>query len=63
MLQMIIRSLNPRNLEYVFETNRPNNLMTGFSGALFDVGSLLEEVGRRWRLCDEGEGPVWLDGD
>ena len=60
---MIIRSLNLRNLEYVFETDRPNDLMTGFSGALFNVGSLLEEIGRRRRLCDEGEGSVWLDGD
>ena len=63
MLQVIIRSFNLRNLEYVFETDRPNDLMTGFSCTLLDVGSLLEEMGRRWRLCDEGEGPVWLDGD
>lgn len=63
MLQVIIRSFNLRNLEYVFETDRPNDLMTRFSSALLDVGSLLEEIGRSWRLCDEGEGPVWLDGD
>ena len=63
MLEMIIRGLNLRNLEYVFETDRPNYLMTGLSSALLDVGSLLEEIGRRWRLCDEGERPVRLDGD
>lgn len=60
---MIIRGLNSCNLEYMFETDRPNDLMTGFSSSLLDVSSFLEEVGRRWRLCDEGEGPVWLDGD
>lgn len=60
---MIIRGLDFCNLEYVFETDRPDDLMTRFSSALLNVGRLLEKVGRRWRLCDEGEGPVWLDGD
>ena len=60
---MIIRGLNLCNLEYVFETDCADDLMTGFASALLDVCSLLEEIGRRWRLCDEGEGPVRLDGD
>jgi hypothetical protein len=60
---VFIRGLDLRNLEYVFETDRPNDLMTGLPSTLLDVCRLLEEVGRRWRLCDEGEGPVWLDGD
>ena len=60
---MIVCGLYLRNLEYVFEADRPDDLMTGFSCALLDVRCLLEEVGRRWRLCDEGEGPVRLDGD
>ena len=60
---MIIRGLNLRNLEYVFETDRPNELVTGLSSALLDAGCLLEQVGRRWRFCDEGEGSVRLDGD
>ena len=59
----IICGLNLYNLKYVFETDCPNDLMTGFSSTLLDVSSLLEEIGRRWRLCDEGEGPVRLDGD
>ena len=60
---MIVRGLDPGNLEDVFEADRPDELMTRFAGALLNVCRLLEEVGRRWRLCDEGEGPVRLDGD
>ena len=60
---MIIRGLNLCDLEYVFETDRPNDLMTWFSGPLLDVSSLLEEIGCGWRLCDEREGPIGLDGD
>jgi len=60
---MIIRGLDLCDLENVFETDRSDDLMTGLASALLDVGCLLEEVGRRWRLCDEGEGPVRLDGD
>ena len=60
---MIICGLDLCNLEYVFETDRPKDLMARFSSTLFDVGSLLEQIGRRWRLCDESEGPVRLDGD
>ena len=63
MFKVIVRGLNLCNLKYVLETDRPNDLMTGLSSALLDVGRLLEKVGRRWRLCDEREGPVWLDGD
>lgn len=60
---MIIRGLDLCNLENVFETDRPDYLMTGLASPLLDVGRLLEEVGRRWSLCDEGEGPIRLDGD
>jgi len=63
MFEVIIRGLDLCNLEYVFETDRSDDLMTGLASALLNVGCLLEKVGRRWRLCDEGEGPVWLDGD
>ena len=60
---MIISGLDLCNLEDVFETDRSDDLVTGLASALLNVGCLLEEVGRRWRLCDEGEGPVRLDGD
>jgi len=60
---VIICGLDLCNLEDVFETDRPNDLVTRLASALLDVCSLLEEVGRRWRLCDEREGPVRLDGD
>ena len=60
---MIICGLDFCDLENMFETDRPNDLMTGLSSTLLDICGLLEKVGRRWRLCDEGEGPVRLDGD
>lgn len=60
---MIICGLDLCNLEYVLEADCPDDLMTGLAGALLDIGRLLEKVGRRWRLCDEGEGPIRLDGD
>ena len=63
MFEVVIRRLDLCDLEYVFETDRPDDLMTGFSGAFLDVSGLLEEVRRRWGLCDEREGPVRLDGE
>lgn len=63
MLHVFVRRLNLRNFIHMFQTNSARNLVPWFTGALLNSRSLFQEIRYSWRLSDEGERSVRLDGD
>ena len=61
MLEMLVSCLDLRNFIDVFEGDGAIELVSWFSGALFDTGCLLDKVRGRGCFCDERKGTVRVD--
>lgn len=62
MFEMLISSLDLRNLIHVFETDGANDLVAGAASTFLNTGRFLEEIRSRRCLRDKRERTVWLNG-
>jgi hypothetical protein len=61
MLHMLVPRLYLRDFIHMLDADGSRDLMARLACSLFDTRSSLEQIRRRWRLGDEGEGAIRLN--